>query len=354
MQLEKDGKRKNGVRDRNTEKNLRKLCSSKSLPRPARSAYTLFYQVARKQLSIEKPELSFQQFPTVCSKIWREMPPEQHALWQEDARRDMERYQRELLEMVAQRSQSSIEAKVEKAEKGGKGGKKCRKHSSMSHGESRLDSEAHMNDCIAYGIHQHNHLDQFSHAVIPSITSISNFIPSFMNHNLSLPLPTQTNAADHNVNNHRNNSNNLLYYSICRENGDNEMSNQDLMLSSQSDVERHQHHINYYPLQHGHMDMRHAIDINAFMDSIAAYHEGRAPHNDVTTSDNIKQISQYDSSIALHHSFEESHGEHTAEDEGDTNERHYRDHYSLLDNSINLQDGNGYFDIENILDHDTV
>lgn len=344
MQLEKDGKRKNGVRDRNTEKNLRKLCSSKSLPRPARSAYTLFYQVARKQLSIEKPELSFQQFPTVCSKIWREMPPEQHALWQEDARQDMERYQRELLEMVAQRSQSSIEAKVEKADKGGK---KRKKHASMSYDESGLDSETHMKNCIAYGIHQHNHLDQFSHAVIPSITSIPHFIPSFMNHNLSLPLPTQTSAADHNVNNHRNNSNNLLYYSICRENGDNEMSNQDLTLSSQSDVERHQHHINLYPLQHGHMDMnlRHAIDINAFMDSIAAYHEGRAPHNDVTTSDNIKQISQYDSSIALHHS---------AEDENDSNERHYRDHYSLLDNSINLQDGNGYFDIENILDHDTV
>lgn len=70
------------------------------LPRGPRSAYTLFYQCARKQLATERPDLSFREFPTVCSQLWREMNPTERALWQQDAIKDRERYDRELLELA--------------------------------------------------------------------------------------------------------------------------------------------------------------------------------------------------------------------------------------------------------------
>ena len=70
------------------------------LPRGPRSAYTLFYQCARKQLASERPDLSFREFPTVCSQLWREMDPSERALWQQDAIKDRERYDRELLELA--------------------------------------------------------------------------------------------------------------------------------------------------------------------------------------------------------------------------------------------------------------
>ena len=74
------------------------------LPRGPRSAYTLFYQCARKQLSEERPELSFREFPTICSQLWRNMPEEERALWQADSVQDRERYERELLDMAAKQT----------------------------------------------------------------------------------------------------------------------------------------------------------------------------------------------------------------------------------------------------------
>lgn len=74
------------------------------LPRGPRSAYTLFYQCARKQLSEERPELSFREFPTICSQLWRNMPEEEKVLWQADAAHDRERYEKELLDMASKQS----------------------------------------------------------------------------------------------------------------------------------------------------------------------------------------------------------------------------------------------------------
>lgn len=74
------------------------------LPRGPRSAYTLFYQCARKQLSEERPELSFREFPTICSQLWRNMADEEKQLWQADATQDRERYEKELLDMASKQS----------------------------------------------------------------------------------------------------------------------------------------------------------------------------------------------------------------------------------------------------------
>lgn len=66
------------------------------LPRPPRSAYNLFYQCARKQLSAEYPDITSREFPPICSRLWRNMPDEERALWLADAARDKERYEREM------------------------------------------------------------------------------------------------------------------------------------------------------------------------------------------------------------------------------------------------------------------
>ena len=65
-----------------------------------RSAYTLFYQCARKQLHEARPELSFQEYPTICSKIWREMPENEKLLWKNDSINDKVRYEQELLALA--------------------------------------------------------------------------------------------------------------------------------------------------------------------------------------------------------------------------------------------------------------
>jgi hypothetical protein len=65
-----------------------------------RSAYTLFYQCARKQLHEARPELSFQEYPTICSKIWREMPENEKMLWKNDSINDKIRYEQELLALA--------------------------------------------------------------------------------------------------------------------------------------------------------------------------------------------------------------------------------------------------------------
>lgn len=91
------------------------------LPRGPRSAYTLFYQCARKQLASERPDLSFREFPTVCSQLWREMDPAERALWQQDAIKDRERYDRELLEL-AQKQRIDSESVVKISRKRRLGG----------------------------------------------------------------------------------------------------------------------------------------------------------------------------------------------------------------------------------------
>ena len=66
----------------------------------SRSAYTLFYQCARKQLYEARPELSFEEYPTICSKIWRDMPESEKALWKTDSINDKVRYEEELLALA--------------------------------------------------------------------------------------------------------------------------------------------------------------------------------------------------------------------------------------------------------------
>lgn len=60
-----------------------------------RSAYSLFYQCARKQLIVEFPDLSGKEIPGVCSELWKNLPEAERALWQADAENDRLRYQRE-------------------------------------------------------------------------------------------------------------------------------------------------------------------------------------------------------------------------------------------------------------------
>lgn len=67
----------------------------------SRSAYTLFYQCARKQLYQVKPELSFQEYPTICSKIWRDMPDAEKTLWKTDSLNDRRRYEEEMLALAS-------------------------------------------------------------------------------------------------------------------------------------------------------------------------------------------------------------------------------------------------------------
>ena len=89
------------------------------LPRGPRSAYTLFYQCARRQLSEERPELSFREFPTICSQLWRNMPDDERALWQADSAQDKERYERELMEMAAKQAHESQQLRKDEVHQGG-------------------------------------------------------------------------------------------------------------------------------------------------------------------------------------------------------------------------------------------
>lgn len=79
---------------------MRRVKKGIALPKGPRSAYTLFYQCARKQLHEVRPELSFQEYPTICSKIWREMPENEKALWKNDSANDKIRYEQELLALA--------------------------------------------------------------------------------------------------------------------------------------------------------------------------------------------------------------------------------------------------------------
>jgi len=79
---------------------MRRVKKGIALPKGPRSAYTLFYQCARKQLHEVRPELSFQEYPTICSKIWRDMPENEKALWKNDSANDKIRYEQELLALA--------------------------------------------------------------------------------------------------------------------------------------------------------------------------------------------------------------------------------------------------------------
>mmetsp|Transcript_21470 Transcript_21470/g.31140 ORF Transcript_21470/g.31140 Transcript_21470/m.31140 type:complete len:502 (-) Transcript_21470:281-1786(-) len=105
VQMEKDVKAQRESDNVSSDGSKKGLCKKGlSLPRGPRSAYTLFYQCARKQLSVERPELSFREFPTICSQLWRNMPDDERALWQADAVRDRERYEKELLAVASGQS----------------------------------------------------------------------------------------------------------------------------------------------------------------------------------------------------------------------------------------------------------
>lgn len=87
--------------DRGSKKgSMRKVKKGISLPKGPRSAYTLFYQCARKQLHQARPDLSFEEYPTICSKIWREMPEKEKELWKIDSANDKRRYEEELLALA--------------------------------------------------------------------------------------------------------------------------------------------------------------------------------------------------------------------------------------------------------------
>lgn len=47
-----------------------------------------------------RPELSFQEYPTICSKIWRDMPEDEKVLWKTDSINDKIRYDQELLALA--------------------------------------------------------------------------------------------------------------------------------------------------------------------------------------------------------------------------------------------------------------
>jgi hypothetical protein len=66
-----------------------------------RSAYSIFFKSARPQIREQHPDITFHEYPTLCSSVWKGLSEEEKAPYLEAAAQDRERYNQELANIIS-------------------------------------------------------------------------------------------------------------------------------------------------------------------------------------------------------------------------------------------------------------
>lgn len=72
----------------------------------SRSAYSIFFKLARPQILKQYPGASFNEYPTLCANLWKDLPENEKTPYLEAAAHDRERYNQELANIISSEGSS--------------------------------------------------------------------------------------------------------------------------------------------------------------------------------------------------------------------------------------------------------